>query len=284
MDPEALRASRILVVDDQEPNVLLMESVLHQAGYTNVVSTTDPRRVVDLYFEFRPDLVLLDLMMPHLDGFQVMEHLQPLIVDGTYMPILVLTADMTLPTRQRALASGAKDFLVKPSDQTEILLRIKNLLETRRLHLQLQRHNQTLEEKVRERTEETHTTIGAKILSGGRYPLLQLAEVIALNHHERWDGAGYPRGLKAEEIAVEARIVAVADAFDAMSNDRPYRHAYSPEDAWKILQYGAGQQWDKEVVEALASVEKRPPGVEDHERNTVGAVHRRQDPPHSGRR
>jgi len=101
---------------------------------------------------------------------------------------------------------------------------------------------------------KTHTTIGARMLSGGRYELLQLAEIIAHSHHERWDGGGYPQGWAGEQIPIEARIVSVADAFDAMTNDRPYRRAFPPEEAWEVLRDGAGTQWDADVVEACASV------------------------------
>lgn len=99
---------------------------------------------------------------------------------------------------------------------------------------------------------KTHTTLGAAMLSGSRHPLLQLAERIALSHHERWDGNGFPQALKGKAIPREARIVAVADAFDAMNSDRPYRRALSSEEVWEILVDGAGRQWDLAVVDALS--------------------------------
>jgi putative nucleotidyltransferase with HDIG domain len=142
----------ILIVDDQESNVAVLVSLLTKKGYKNLKTTTDSRLVVALCDEFKPDLILLDLMMPHLDGFQVMEQLRPHIPDDVYLPILILTADATQTTKQHALASGAKDFLAKPLDVIEVMLRIQNLLETRRLHLQQQNQNQILEEKVRART------------------------------------------------------------------------------------------------------------------------------------
>jgi putative nucleotidyltransferase with HDIG domain len=112
----------------------------------------DPRQVVLLVKEFQPDLIMLDLMMPYLDGYAVMEQLHLVIPSDTYLPILVLTADATSLAKQRALSMGAKDFLIKPFDQVEVLLRIKNLLKTRALYLQQQGQNQILEEKVSERT------------------------------------------------------------------------------------------------------------------------------------
>ena len=368
MQDETLKKARILIVDDQEANVFLLEGLLQRAGYTNFKSTTDSLQVMTLFGETHPDLILLDLMMPHLDGYQVMELLKPLIPEGTYLPILVLTADVNLQAKQRALAGGAKDFLTKPFDSTEVLLRIRNLLETRFLHLQLQDQNQNLEEKVRERTREleearieilerlavaaeyrdddtgqhtrrvgqasaalakalglpeaqvelirraaplhdagkigipdpillkpgkltpgelkvmkTHTAIGASILSGSRFPLLQMAEEIALTHHERWDGTGYPQGLKGEAIPIEGRIVAVADAYDAMTNNRPYHKALPPEEAWEILRDGAGRQWDESVVKAFASIGSGRKGDGDGDADASRAVRRRQIPAHSHR-
>lgn len=129
--------ARILIVDDQEANLRLLERILKQGGYTSYRSLSDSREAVAVCQEFQPDLVLLDLMMPHLDGMAVMEQLRPL-TDG-YLPVLVLTADMAAESKRRALAAGAKDFLTKPLDAIEVLLRIKNLLETRFLYQRLQR-------------------------------------------------------------------------------------------------------------------------------------------------
>jgi signal transduction histidine kinase len=138
-------AAHILVVDDEEANVDLLEQMLARAGYTNVTSTTDPRRVLPLLRERGPDLILLDLLMPHLDGYAVLEQLRPAIGADAYLPVLVLTADITPAAKQRALSLGANDFLTKPFDQIELLLRIRNLLETRFLHLRLRQQNALLE-------------------------------------------------------------------------------------------------------------------------------------------
>jgi PleD family two-component response regulator len=150
---EAFEQARILVVDDQEANVLLMERILKKAGYVNVASTTDPREVLSLHERLDPDLIILDLLMPYVDGFQVMEQLSKVLPDGTYLPILVLTADLTTGAMHRALSMGAKDFLHKPFDSVEVLLRIRNLLETRFMHVRLRDHTEELERKVLERTE-----------------------------------------------------------------------------------------------------------------------------------
>ena len=149
-----LKNSRILIVDDEQSNIDIQTGLLEIKEYTNVQTTTDPRLVVEIFQETKPDILLLDLMMPHLNGFQVMEQLQAIIPANTYFPVLVLTADVLPQTKLLALAGGAKDFLTKPFDLTEVDLRISNLLQTRLLHTQLQNQNEILEEKVKERTLE----------------------------------------------------------------------------------------------------------------------------------
>lgn len=149
-----LKNSNILIVDDKEANVDILVGLLEMQGYTNIKTTTDPRLVQGLFSSFKPDILLLDLLMPHLNGFEVMEELRGMIPQGTYFPILVLTADMTTETKQRALSAGANDFLVKPFDLIEAGLRIRILLEARYMHQQLENQNHILEEKVIERTIE----------------------------------------------------------------------------------------------------------------------------------
>src|SRR5436190_7752606 len=145
------RTARILVVDDEEGNIDILRRILSRAGFSRVETTTDARNVVALYVQQRPDLILLDLHMPHLDGLQVMDQLNE-IAEASYLPILILSADLTPEARREALSRGAKDFVGKPFLQDELLLRIKTLLETRFLYLQIQSQNQLLEAKVRERT------------------------------------------------------------------------------------------------------------------------------------
>jgi putative two-component system response regulator len=338
---ETLKNARILIVDDQEANVLLLERLLGAAGYTNFVSTNDPRQVLPLFGKFQPDLILLDLMMPYLDGYSVMQQIGPRVPEGSYLPILVLTAEMNAEAKQRALTSGAKDFLTKPLDATEVMLRIKNLLETRFLHLRLQDQKHLLEDKEQEKTCELedarieilqklalaaeyredpagehakrvgemaavlaraaglpktqvemirlaaplhdvgkigvsdailrkpaklnaeefeqvkqHASIGGRLLSGTQVPLLQLAEEIALYHHEHWDGKGYVN-LEGQAIPMAARIVAIADAFDVMTHDRPYRAAVSKEDALAEIARQRGQQFDPRLVDAFLRWHKR---------------------------
>lgn len=347
MDEATFQKSRILMVDDELSNIRLLERQLQRWGCTELRSTLDAREVMPLFAEFQPDLILLDLMMPHLDGFAVMDLLKEVVPPTSYLPILVLTADVTPQTRRRALAGGAKEFLTKPFDASELFLRVWNLLETRWLHLQLQEQNESLEQRVQERTREledskreleksqievlerlaraaeyrdddtglhtqrvshtcallaqkmeldaahvelirhtshlhdvgkigipddillkpgglnpmefelikTHTTIGASLLSGGRTPAMKMAQHIALSHHERWDGSGYPQGIAREEIPLEGRILAVADVFDALTHDRPYKRAWSIEQAITEIQSQSGKQFDPSIVTAFLSLE-----------------------------
>jgi PleD family two-component response regulator len=156
---DPLTAARILIVDDQESNVRLLEGILRRAGHADFRSTTDSLEVLSLFDDYQPDLVLLDLMMPRLDGYQVMEQVGDRIPEGTYLPILVLTADSTRDAWQRALSIGANDFLTKPFDHQEVMLRIRNLLETRSLHLKVQEQNALLEARVEERTKELRDSL-----------------------------------------------------------------------------------------------------------------------------
>ncbi len=328
MPERILRQGKILIVDDEKANIRLLEIILQQNGYTNVYSTLDPREAHTLFSSIAPDIVLLDLTMPHLDGFAIMQQLRPEMGINS-VPILVLTANATTASKHRALKEGASDFLTKPLDEIEVLLRIKNLLETRF-------HSALLEAKVQERTHDLekaqletlqrlalaaeyrdddtglhtkrvgttagciaqalkfpetqvdlitraaplhdvgkigvsdaillkpgkltdqefdimrqHTVIGAKMLSGSTSPWLQLAEEIALSHHERWDGRGYPHRLAGEAIPLVGRIVAVADVFDALTHERPYKKAWPVEEARAEIERQSAQQFDPRVVAAF---------------------------------
>jgi putative nucleotidyltransferase with HDIG domain len=335
------KSANILIVDDQEANVRLLQRFLIPAGYVNLKSVMDSRTVLDVYQEFQPDLILLDLHMPHLDGLAVMKLLKPLISANDYLPILVLTADVLPETKQKALSTGAKDFLTKPFDGTEVLLRIRNLLETRFLYIELQHYNETLETKVRERTREleeaqgemlerlahasesrdddtgrhtqrvgelsaalaraagvpegqcalirraatlhdigkigipdgillkpgkltpeefthmkTHTKIGARILGGSHFPMLRMAEEIALYHHEKWDGTGY-YGVAGEAIPLAARIVMVTDVFDVLTHTRPYKEAWPVEEALAEIEDKKGRMFDPRLAELFLRAEWR---------------------------
>jgi len=148
---EEILSARILIVDDQESNVQLLEQMLSEAGYRRVTSTTDPRAVRTLHRDNHYDLILLDLQMPGMDGFQVMEGLKEIETDG-YLPVLVITAQPE--HKLRALAAGAKDFVSKPFDLVEVQTRIHNMLEVRLLYRKLENYNNVLEQRVQERTAE----------------------------------------------------------------------------------------------------------------------------------
>lgn len=337
--PARLRDARILIVDDQELNLRLLRSVLERAGLHAITVTTDPRAVAGLVDGGAPHLVVVDLHMPGLDGFGVMEELRPRLERAGYLPVVNLTADITDEARRRALASGASDFLTKPIDPIEVVLRVRNLLETRMLYLELQVRNRDLEERVRERTAEVeaahletleqlartaeyrddqtgrhvvrvgrtaariaariglddetvrllrlaaplhdlgkiaipdrillaerrldsteleemrlHTSIGAQILSGSSAPLLELAEGIAYTHHERWDGRGY-HGLVGTEIPLGARIVGIADVFDALTHERPYKPAWGLGRAVEEIVTSRERSFDPELVDAFLDLD-----------------------------
>ncbi|WP_248928140.1 HD domain-containing phosphohydrolase [Paenibacillus hamazuiensis] len=339
MGENALELAKILIVDDQEYNISLLERILRRAQFIHLHSTTDPTRVDQLMEEIDPDIVLLDMHMPGMDGLEVLAQIRERTGDEHYLPVLVLTADTTSEMKQKALQTGANDFLTKPFDRTEVLLRIRNLLSTRQLHVQLQQYNETLEARVRERTEELeqakteilhllertseyrdditgqhtrrvgrlsemiarrlglsepqvemireaaplhdigkigipdeillkpgrfephefermkgHTKIGANILDGSRFTVLRMAHAIARSHHEKWDGSGYPDGLKGEEIPIEARIVALADFYDALTNDRPYKKAWSPLDALSEVVKQRGVHFDPQIVDVFVAL------------------------------
>jgi putative two-component system response regulator len=334
-----LSGARVLLLDDQPANLTFLRHVLETERYAELIALSDSAHALDRFDELRPDLIIMDLWMPGLDGLDFIARVQDRLPAGVYLPILVATGDHTPETRRRALSAGARDFLTKPLSPAEVRLRVRNLLETRFLHEQLRGHNVLLEHRVAERTHEleetrlevlyrlaraaefrddesgkhtlrvgrlagriaqvlglpaetrdliaraaplhdigkigipdgvllkvgrldpeeravieTHTRIGAEILSGSRFPLLQLAEEIALSHHERWDGTGYPRRLAGHEIPLPGRIVAVADVFDALTHDRPYKRAWTMRETLAEMQACAGTQFDPAIVDVLLRI------------------------------
>ncbi len=324
--------ARIFVVDDEPANLKLLDKMLSSQDYPPPVLIQDPREVLDRYREGRPDLILLDINMPHLDGYQVMEQLKAL-GDPLLPPIVILTAQHGRDILLRALAAGARDFIGKPFDRAELLMRVRNLLEAQLAHRLVHDQRAVLEEMVRVRTEDlyrtrlqvvrrlgraaeyrdnetglhivrmsqysallaqklgwspeacelmlhaspmhdvgkigipdaillkpgrfepheweimkTHATIGGDILEDGDSDLLMLARTIALSHHEKWDGSGYPHGLVGEAIPQAGRIVAVADVFDALTSSRPYKQAWPVEEAVAHIKDGAGSHFDPAVA------------------------------------
>ena len=327
-----LKKASILVVDDEMANVRLLEKMLATIGYKNVICTTDPTRALSLYQEHKSDLILLDLDMPKLDGYKVMDQFNEL-TENSPPPILVLTAQHNQSYRQRALDSGARDYVTKPFDGNELLSRVRNLLEVQMAHKYMRFQNEILEQKVLERTHElhetrlqvvrrlgraaeyrdnetglhiirmskiaallgeaagmiaydcdlllnaasmhdigkigipdkillkpgkfeseewevmkTHAQIGADILSGDDSDLMIMAHDIAISHHEKWDGNGYPNGLKGDAIPLVGRITALADVFDALTSERPYKKAWPIEKAVDFIKEERGKHFDPELV------------------------------------
>ena len=169
-------SSRILMVDDEDSNVVVLERLLRQAGYVNIHATTDSRMAVPLYKQLSPDLVFLDLHMPEPSGFDLLEYFaKERPAEGMYVPVLVLTADITPGTKLKALALGANDFLTKPIERCELLLRTRNLLETRFLHRELNEAAERCAE-LRHRTAEAEASsrlLLEKLTTLGEYPGLE---------------------------------------------------------------------------------------------------------------
>lgn len=149
-----LAAARVLVVDDVEANVTLVQVLLAQAGVGEVRTLTDPRLVVSTCLEMQPDLLLLDLRMPHLDGIEVLAQLRGALPSDTFLPVVVLTADMSAEARERALDLGARDFLTKPFDRVEVVQRVRNLIELRQLYDDLQARTRSLQAELDAQEQE----------------------------------------------------------------------------------------------------------------------------------
>jgi putative two-component system response regulator len=352
----SLHSARVLIIDDDPANRVLLEEILRAHGFAQIESVGDPRQSLPLFMTYKPDIILLDLNMPHLDGFGVMDQLMPRMSSDTPVPILMLTGDISMETRKRALASGASDFITKPFDPIDIKLRVENLLEARALQLQLRNHNLVLQDEVRKRTIELeeahveilqrlalaaeyrddatgehaqrvgrvaallaqqlgldretvelirraaplhdigkigipdgilmkpgsltpeefekvkeHAGIGAKILSGSETSLLQVAEEIALTHHEKWDGTGY-YSLAGKNIPLSGRIVALADVFDALTHKRPYKEAWEIDDAIAEITQQSGRQFDPHVVGAFLQLVSSPEFVQRAEADPAPVI------------
>lgn len=322
----------IFAVDDNPHLLRLIEVILRKEGYSRLELISDPREVLPRYQRTRPDLVLLDLNMPYLDGYDVMKAINALH-EPVPPPVIVLTAQHSADHVVKALQLGARDYVTKPFMNQELIMRVKNLLSAHLAHRMLHDQATTLEAMVHDRTQalqnsrlevvrrlgraaeyrdnetglhtirmsrysallagslgwsdadtdlmlhaspmhdvgkigipdnillkpgrldererkimERHTEIGAEILSDGDCDILQLAHTIALSHHEKWDGSGYPFGLTGEGIPQAGRIVAVADVFDALTSRRPYKPAWSIDEATSYLQEQSGQHFDPDVV------------------------------------
>ncbi|MFH1815154.1 MAG: HD domain-containing phosphohydrolase [Pseudomonadota bacterium] len=325
--------SKILLVDDETVNLKLLQRSLEALGYSRLTPLSDPYAVVPNYEKNRHDLVVLDLNMPGMNGFEILKKFHALGNDD--MPsVLVLTAQHAQEDRIRALRSGAQDYITKPFSIEELAARVRNLLHAQLDRKLIRGRNLQLEQRVFERTQElydtrlqivrrlgraaeyrdnetglhivrmskisallgdalgmgkefcdlllhaspmhdigkigipdcillkpgrfeshewevmkSHTTIGADILSGDDCDILNMAREIALTHHEKWDGSGYPLGLIGVKIPLEGRIVAIADVFDALISERPYKKAWEIDSALEFIQSQRERHFDPELVD-----------------------------------
>ncbi|MBF0166814.1 MAG: response regulator [Alphaproteobacteria bacterium] len=333
LSPSDVLNGKILIVDDLPANVQLLSRMLTTAGYLRVSSTMNPQEVCALHSVNHYDLILLDLQMPVMDGFQVLEMLKQ-VEPGGYLPVLVITAQPS--HKLKALQAGAKDFISKPFDLAEVLARVQNMLEVRLLYSELHKFSDELEQRVKDRTSElkesyletiftmtraaehkdedtgahvqrisyysrdlavmlgmdddfvnnvyfaspmhdvgkigipdqillkpgghtpeecaimrTHAAMGAKILGNSKSLYLKMGAEIALNHHERWDGGGYPNGKSMEDIPLAARIVNICDIYDALRSKRSYKPAFDHAKTMAILTLGDGRTQPEHFDPAL---------------------------------
>jgi putative two-component system response regulator len=331
---------QILVVDDEPRNTKLLEAILSREGY-RVECAGNGQDALRAVVELRPDLVLLDVMMPDTDGFQVAAQIKS-NSDTRNIPIIMVTSLDDRASKLRALDSGAEEFLTKPVDRAELIVRTRNLLRLKELADLHANYARVLEERVVERSlrltnsyrdtiaalnraasyrdEETgahvqrishycvelaqalgmdsafceciyyaspmhdigkiaipdrvllkpgpltpdeweimktHATLGFKMLDGVDSPYIEMGRDIALRHHERWDGRGYPDGLTGEAIPLSARVMAIADVYDALRSRRPYKEAYGHDDTVRIIMHGDGRtspkHFDPRVLSAFVS-------------------------------
>lgn len=327
-----------MVIDDEEINLEIIEELLEDEGFSNINCFSDPKEAVEHYQRIPPDLVLLDLNMPVMTGFEVSKQFQK-INHSPPPPILIITALADRETKLKSLDSGARDILSKPFDDQEVIRRVRNLLEMHLAHKENLNYSHNLEHVVEQRTQElldtqnemieslglaaeyrdnetaTHTIrvglycqalaknlgindreayqlklaaplhdigkigipdnvllkqgkldaeewtlmkkhaqFGYNILKNSKSLLLKNAGIIALTHHEKWDGSGYPEGLKGADIHLYGRITAIADVFDALTMSRPYKKAWPIEDAIQLINDEAGKHFDPSIVDVFNKI------------------------------
>lgn len=352
---------KIMIVDDEIANVLIVKKYLERAGYRSFETTTDSSAAIRILHATRPDVLLLDINMPSVDGIEILREVRksPLF---KHLPVLILTANTDENIKLTCLELGATDFLLKPVDPLDLTPRVRNSLKIKSFQDRLQHHAAELELKVEKRTRELeasrrevvyclaraaelrdndtgnhvirvgrfagliarsmglpewfirdvemaaqlhdvgkiaipdaillkpgklepeefeviqnhvkfghqiiephagtdarllrrHVEFGSDMLQTGS-ALMRLAASIAQTHHERFDGTGYPLGLAGSDIPLEGRITAVADVFDALSGDRPYKKAMPREKCFEILEEGRGSHFDPDVLDAFFAASK----------------------------
>lgn len=357
MNDGSIKDVLIAIVDDQSTNIQVLEEYLKLDGYHRFLSTTDSKQAMTLVTAAKPDVLLLDIHMPDVDGNEILRQLRSMPEFAT-MPVLILTASEDSETRVRSIELGANDFLSKPIEPRELAARLNNTLTLKQSQDKLARYAGRLEELVDERTKmleqaqqeaihclakasecrdsetgnhvlrvgmyagviarglgmdesqcaaielaatlhdvgkiaipdsillkagkldpdeyelmkrhcglgrnmcqtldpqdifsfRSHVDIGPNIIEAATSPIMKLAAKIAQTHHERWDGNGYPLGLKGTDIPIEGRITAVADVFDALSSKRPYKKAFPIEKSFEILTEESGKHFDPAVVDSF---------------------------------
>ena len=354
---EPINVAKVMIIDDESLNIDLVEAYLQEAGYKNCRSTTDSAKAMELIRHEFPDVILTDLMMPDVTGFDILAATR---ADKAlkHIPVIVLTAVTDPVNKLKALELGANDLLAKPVDPSELILRLRNTLDAKAYQDHLASYSARLEHEVRSRTMELevsrveaihclalaaefrdddtgkhvarvgryaaivadelgfeksrvelielaaqlhdvgkigvpdaillkpgkldreefdfmkrhcdfgktitqplldaewkklirHTEVGSSILEVHSSPIMRLAATIAVSHHEKWDGSGYPSGLAGEDIPIEGRITAIADVYDALSSARPYKQAFPDEKCFAILKEERGSHFEPQVVDAF---------------------------------
>lgn len=343
---ESMAAARVLLVDDDPDMRDIVSRTLRRAGFWNVSTLDGPEHVVQHYVKDRPDLLLIDYRLPPTDGIEVLKLCRAHDGESISPPAVMLTGSGDEEVKRQALEVGVSDFLQKDCSDAELVLRLRNVLRSHHLLVELSRQKTWLEECLRLRTAELHAAqrdvlerlaaaidfrdditgghikrvgqlsrlvaefmggpgefsaaietaallhdvgkigipdgilmkpgaltpderrlmerhcaLGAQMLEGATEPVLAMAKEIALTHHERWDGQGYPQGLKGGAIPLSGRIVAVVDAYDAMTNDRPYRQKISHDEATNELLRAKGTQFDPMVVDSFLAVTRAASGA-----------------------
>lgn len=356
--------SKVMIVDDEPLNVRVLRKYLETVGFTKFITTSDALEALPILEEERPDILLLDIMMPGISGLDILEIVRE-HSKLKYLPVIILTAASDPDTKLQALSRGATEFLGKPVEHAELALRVRNALVAKGHQDRLSNYSSYLKQQVNNRTAELRAsqqevvnclaraadyrdgTTGRHVIRVGLYaeivarqmgcpehvadlireaaklhdvgkigipdsillkpgkldpteqkhmqqhcsfgrniieqlpdrrlstgtasiegnvasPILRLAASVAYSHHEKWDGTGYPLGLKGAQIPIEGRITAISDVFDALSTKRPYKSAFDIQKCYSILEEGRGTHFDPEVLDAFFSAIDQIMDVHEH--------------------
>ena len=332
---DQLRQATILVLERTQVRALMLERILSAEGFRSIAQVQDPWEVIDAVHTHQPAAVLLAAEMSQLDGFGVLQLMTKELSTHEQVPVILVADELTEDLRQRGLEAGAFDFLGRPLDSVEVVIRTRNAVRTTMLNREARSGKLDLQEQLRVRTEEldtaqmeilerlavaaeyrddetgdhsrrvgiisgllarelglnpqisdwirraaplhdvgklgipdhilqkpgpltdeemevmkTHTSIGAKIVFGS-HPVLWLAGEICMNHHERWDGSGYPSGKQVDEIPLAGRIVAVADVYDTLIGSRAYRKPWPHDEAFEQIKKERSSHFDPAIVDAF---------------------------------